>query len=93
MRPNDVLGVRMGAGRQEVKAAYRRYARLHHPDRGGDPAAFRAGVAAYRALLSTRWAVDEGRVVFHHRRRGLGIPIARLAARLLPGRFFGRKLM
>ena len=40
--PHDVLGVRLGAGADAVKAAWRRLARQHHPDlTGDDPAASR----------------------------------------------------
>ncbi|WP_083275140.1 hypothetical protein [Pseudonocardia sp. HH130630-07] len=36
----------------EQRAAYRAFVRTHHPDRGGDPAEFRAGLARYRALAA-----------------------------------------
>jgi hypothetical protein len=32
------------------RAAYRSFVRTHHPDRGGDPEVFRAGLARFRAL-------------------------------------------
>lgn len=76
--PGGVLGVGPGATRAEVTAAFRRFALRNHPDRGGDPAHFSAGVEAYRRLLGAdpasgragRLAAD---VVFHrHRRVGLG---------------------
>ncbi|MBI4142999.1 J domain-containing protein [Candidatus Uhrbacteria bacterium] len=35
---------------QEIKAAYRRLSRVHHPDRGGDTAKFRAITDAYEVL-------------------------------------------
>jgi hypothetical protein len=37
------------AADDEQKAAFRRWAREHHPDVGGDPAVFAAGVDAHRA--------------------------------------------
>ena len=46
------LGVRFPCSVESVKAAYRRLARTTHPDAGGDPAAFRAVEAAYRAALT-----------------------------------------
>ena len=36
----------------EQRAAYRSFVRTHHPDRGGDPEVFRAGLARYRALAA-----------------------------------------
>ncbi len=54
--PNDfaVLGLRPGAGEDEVRAAYRRLAKIHHPDRNpGDPealATFRRLTESYAAL-------------------------------------------
>lgn len=46
----DVLGLKPGASRAEIKAAYRRAASEHHPDRGGDEARFKEIRAAYEAL-------------------------------------------
>ena len=75
MPPGDVLGVAPGASPREVRAAFRRFAAAHHPDRGGDPDRFRAGVDAYRRLTGTTTvpapATATADVVFHRRRRGL----------------------
>ena len=80
-QPHEVLGVRPGAPRDEVSEAFRRFALRHHPDRGGDPARFQAGVDAYRRLSRTRPA--PANVVFHRRARP-GIPsLLRLARRRL----------
>ena len=53
-----VLGLRPGAGDAEVRAAYRRLAKLHHPDRNpGDPAAlavFQRITDSYAALTERR---------------------------------------
>ncbi|MBA2382215.1 MAG: J domain-containing protein [Chloroflexi bacterium] len=68
--PHDVLGVDPGASPTQIKAAWRRLARTHHPDlTGDDPAASRVATQrmaeindAYAALtrdggrLGTRWA-------------------------------------
>jgi curved DNA-binding protein CbpA len=32
----------------EQRAAFRAFVRVHHPDRGGDPGTFAAGVDAFR---------------------------------------------
>ena len=71
--PHEILGLRAGANRAEVTEAFRRYALNHHPDRGGDPAAFQAGLDAYRLLLATeapgsRRTTPPAGVVFHRRR-------------------------
>ncbi len=68
--PHDVLGVEAGASPTQIKAAWRRLARTHHPDlTGDDPAASRIATQrmaeindAYAALtrdggrLGPRWA-------------------------------------
>ena len=68
--PHDILGVDPGASPTQIKAAWRRLARTHHPDlTGDDPAASRIATQrmaeindAYAALtrdggrLGTRWA-------------------------------------
>lgn len=46
----QVLGLAPSAGPGELKRAYRRLAREHHPDRGGDPASFHRIRAAYERL-------------------------------------------
>jgi hypothetical protein len=91
MQPREVLGVGPGASRQEITDAYRRYALRHHPDRGGDPAAFQAGVDAYRGLVAgrpgptadpvTQRPGARGDVVFHRRRRAGIRSLLRLAHR------------
>jgi hypothetical protein len=68
--PHDILGVDPGASPTQIKAAWRRLARTHHPDlTGDDPAASRIATQrmaeindAYAALtrvggrIGTRWA-------------------------------------
>lgn len=46
-----LLGLEPGATPQAIKRAYRRLAKTHHPDLGGDPQAFHRLDAAYRLLL------------------------------------------
>ncbi len=45
-----VLGVRPGASEAEIRAAYRRLARLHHPDHGGATQRMARVNAAYSAV-------------------------------------------
>jgi hypothetical protein len=72
--PHDILGVDPGASPTQIKAAWRRLARTHHPDlTGDDPAASRVATQrmaeindAYAALtrdggrLGARWAGGDG---------------------------------
>jgi hypothetical protein len=72
MQPHDLLGVQPGSSSDEVKTAFRSYARRHHPDRGGERGALEAGIDAYRRLIGARPpAVHRHQVVFHRRARGL----------------------
>lgn len=81
MQPHEVLGVRPEAGPAELTEAFRRFALRHHPDRGGDPDAFQAGLDAYRRLTGTSRA--PANVTFHRRRRA-GVPsLVRAATRRL----------
>ena len=45
--PHQLLGVKPGAGPEELKAAYRKQAMKHHLDRGGDPDTFKQISEAY----------------------------------------------
>ena len=45
------LGLEPGASVPMIKRAYRRLAKAHHPDLGGDPQAFHRLEAAYRLLM------------------------------------------
>jgi hypothetical protein len=44
------LGVGLGASQEEISAAYRRLARIHHPDVAGDEERMKVINAAYREL-------------------------------------------
>ena len=50
-RARDLLGVPADADRHQIERAFRRLARIHHPDRGGDAGRFTAVVAARDRLL------------------------------------------
>lgn len=47
----EVLQVAVDATERQIKQAYRRMARLTHPDHGGSPASFRRVSAAYETLI------------------------------------------
>lgn len=64
MDPYQVLGLARDSSPEAVRAAYRRYALLHHPDRGGDDERFSVGTAAYRRLSE---APERPNVVFFRR--------------------------
>ncbi|WP_436773728.1 hypothetical protein [Yinghuangia sp. YIM S09857] len=46
--------------RRELLREYREFVKTRHPDRGGDPAEFAAGLVRYRALLSPGGAGPDG---------------------------------
>ncbi len=51
-----ILGVSSSASWDEIQQAYRRKAKVHHPDRGGDEDAMRALNEAFSLLKQTRGA-------------------------------------
>ena len=51
--PYAVLGVSSSATPEELRSAYWRLAKEHHPDRGGDPEKFKSISAAYASLKRT----------------------------------------
>ncbi|PWA13641.1 DnaJ domain-containing protein [Artemisia annua] len=66
----DVLGVRVGADTREVKAAYRKLARVLHPDVGsGDSSAdeFMKVHSAYTTLSDPEKRADYDRTLFQRR--------------------------
>lgn len=69
MDPYQVLDVPVGASTDEVRAAFRRHATRHHPDRGGDSEQFIAGQEAYDELMSGRRPNSGALLQFHRRRR------------------------
>jgi hypothetical protein len=66
-----------------VTEAFRRFALENHPDHGGDPASFQAGVDAYRRLTGAPPARPAADVVFHRRVRPGVHTILRMAGRRL----------
>lgn len=50
VNPYQTLGVAASATQQEIKSAFRRAAKEHHPDRGGDANIFDAVTEAYNLL-------------------------------------------
>lgn len=58
----------------ERRAEWRRFVRDHHPDRGGDPEVFAAGVRAYREGRRPTTAAfqTEQYLTMHRSPRGLG---------------------
>ncbi len=67
---------------RERRSAFREFVRSHHPDVGGDPASFAAGLACYRAETipydDPRLTAD---VVFRRTRRGPMAVLDRMARR------------
>lgn len=67
-RPYKVLGLEPGAGSHAVRRAYHTLALLHHPDKGGEEAVFRAINDAYKVLTQAKteeggWRDLEGQAV------------------------------
>jgi curved DNA-binding protein CbpA len=70
--PYVVLGLKSGCSSEEVRDAYRKKSKKHHPDQGGDEWAFKIVVLAYeaisltvereRAATQSREAPDVGRI-------------------------------
>lgn len=46
----EILGVKKSATQKEIRAAYKRLSKLHHPDAGGDIKMFQAVQEAYETL-------------------------------------------
>jgi hypothetical protein len=71
----------------ERRAAFRAFVRTHHPDVGGDPAEFAAGLARFRAGESE---MDDARydapLRFVVNRRGVAAVLARFRRRRRPPR-------
>lgn len=65
--PYEVLGVPDGADMMVVKKAYRKLAKMHHPDLGGDEAKFKEVNEAYDAIENGKWVpVLKKRNVLRH---------------------------
>jgi hypothetical protein len=54
--PSAILGVNSRASLHEIREAYRRKARKHHPDHGGDEWAFRIVARSYEVMSTARVA-------------------------------------
>lgn len=67
----EILGVARSASQQEIKAAFRKKAMEHHPDRGGDAQKFKEINEAYQVLGSaeTRAQYDQYGSSFEQMRR------------------------
>ena len=50
----QVMGLKAGASKAELKAAFRERAKVLHPDKGGSAEAFKELVAAYESLSGER---------------------------------------
>lgn len=66
---------------REDRRVLREFVRTHHPDVGGDPEAFRAGLAELRRRQAGPGRA-RGPVVATHRRRGLRAIVDRLVGRI-----------
>ncbi|MGF7237379.1 MAG: hypothetical protein ACQSGP_20805, partial [Frankia sp.] len=85
--PDHQRPTRRRGPEDERRAAVRRFALEHHPDRGGDPETFAAGRAALRAGRATDGIgsapAGRGAELRFHRRRGmLATLVDRIARRV-----------
>ncbi|CCM64963.1 MULTISPECIES: J domain-containing protein [Candidatus Microthrix] len=78
-----LLGVNPDASAEEVDAAWRSFAKRHHPDRGGDPEVFRRGMAAREQLRRDATSRVRTRGV-PSRRRIMRRRVRSLFARIIP---------
>ncbi|MEO6531094.1 MAG: DnaJ domain-containing protein [Specibacter sp.] len=80
----QVLGLAPSATERDIKIAYRKAARMAHPDRGGDPAVFRQVTEAYEVLVDPvrRQTYDKSYASpgTPGRRGGYGAPAAHASA-------------
>ncbi len=79
-----VLGLHPGASLDEVRAAYRRQAKQHRPDAGGDSEKFRSLKKAYETLSNpaSRRRYDRQRVKFRQPSRAAKSLVAEEPQRL-----------
>jgi DnaJ-class molecular chaperone len=69
LNPHSVLGVASDATPEQVKAAYRKLAMKHHPDKGGDIAEFQKIQEAYDAINKPKAQQNQQREQEHPFRR------------------------
>ena len=58
--PYMILGIQPGADSNAIKLAYRRLAKQHHPDAGGNAAEFQKIKSAFNELLASGAVIREG---------------------------------
>lgn len=68
MTNHEILNVKPGASKDEIKKAFHRLAHIHHPDKGGDPKKFIEVKNAYEALIKG----DNGPTISFHGTNGPG---------------------
>ena len=70
MNPYKVLGIASDANPEDIKQAYLKLARQHHPDRGGDASKFKEAQSAYDILSNNMTAPPQHTTNPHNINRG-----------------------
>jgi curved DNA-binding protein CbpA len=78
----EILGVEREASKKEIKTAYRKLSKQHHPDKGGDPQLFIKIQVAYETLID-----DDSRAAYDRDGSigGGGVPLKTAAINIIMG--------